>query len=750
MNAWFFPKPVSLTRLALYFLSGVCVLLLLVGTLFFTELSRLEASVAESNEKSAQAELAEALMLLEQQARLIGAKVADWDEARQQIADPAYYSLWRNSRAMTAGILPASADGIELYDLNGNGFSRVSAANEAAMPTRIHKAHFGVWYRKDHGHDHLYYFFPVYADSTQQQPIGFGGVKLDFIQELNTLRRFRYVDLHSIAVSVNDEMFRPLDSLVPALEYRTRPTREINEIKSLVLRLIYGLAVTVVAGALIAYLFVLIVVVRPLRRLSNHIDAIRSGRGGQLPPSYRGPVQVAELENVRQSLNEYQSRLEKLHDNLESKNDELWQLAHHDPLTGIYNRRSFEEDWGDLMAASAVGPINTSFLLFDCDHFKPINDTYGHPVGDSVIQGIVQSLQQALRDGDRLYRMGGDEFATLLHKTDIATAQIVAERCINAVNDYDFAALGVKEPVRISIGIAHAHDAESAEMLHAHADISMYIAKRPGNQKISIFRPDMVSESGSLLSSAETAAVYAAINRIDLLEMHFQKIVSLPAGEPAYYEALVRICNGEKLIYPDSIFPVVDARRLEAEFDMAVLERLHRDIESGVIPAGTGVSINISGVSIVTQGITDKLLTFARFLDRYELVVEITETALITHINYAANNLNQLRKAGFTIALDDFGSGYSSFRYLSSMPVDVVKFDVSLIQNLEEGGRQSDIVKNLAKLIHDAGFKLVAEGIETRATLDLVTQLGFNYGQGYFLGKPAKLLKSIAHEAHII
>lgn len=393
------------------------------------------------------------------------------------------------------------------------------------------------------------------------------------------------------------------------------------------------------------------------------------------------------------------------------------------------------------MAASVVEPINTSFLLFDCDHFKPINDTYGHPVGDSVIGGIVQSLQGALRDGDRLYRMGGDEFATLLHKTDIATAQIVAERCINAVNDYDFAALGVKEPVRISIGIAYANDAVSAEMLHAHADISMYIAKRPGNQKISIFTPDMVSESGSLLSSSETAAVYAGINRIDLLEMHYQKIVSLPDKQTAYFEALVRIRNGDKLIYPESIFPVVDARRLEAEFDMAVLERLYRDIDLGVLPPGTGVSINVSGVSIVTQSITDKLLTFAKFLDRYQLVVEITETALITHINHASSNLNQLRKAGFIIALDDFGSGYSSFRYLSSMPVDVVKFDVSLIQNLEEGCRQGHIVKNLAKLIHDAGFRLIAEGIETEATLDLVTQLGFNYAQGYFLGPPVRLIE---------
>lgn len=734
-----FSQPVSLSRLALYFLTGVGILLLAIVAFFYTDLSRLETSITTNNKKLAQQELAEALSLLEQQAQSIGTKVADWDEARQQIIDPAYYALWRHSRAMTAGVLPPSTDGIELYDLSGKGFSHKTDVAEAAMPAQIHTQALKVWYRQDHGHDHLYYFFPVYADLSHQQLIGFGGIKLDFIQELNTLRRFRYVNLKSIRMAVTDDKFHPIESVVDLMTYQLMPAHEIDAFKELIFGLISRITAMVITGALLAYVFVVIVVVRPLHRLSTHIDAIRAGRTGLLSENYRGPVPVSELENVRQSLNEYQARLEHMHDNLATKNDELWQLAHHDPLTGTYNRRSFEEDWGDLMAASAKGPINDSFLLFDCDHFKPINDTYGHPVGDSVIRGIVAALQSALREGDRLYRMGGDEFATILHKTDIPTAQIVAERCITAVTRYDFTAMGIKEPVRISIGIAHAHDVLSAEMLHAHADMAMYLAKRPGNQKITVFTPEMAAESGSVLSSAETAAVYAAIHRTDLLEMHYQKIISLPDRETVYFEALGRIRYGDKLILPAGIFPVVDARRLEAEFDMAVLERIYQDIEAGLIPSGTGVSINISGVSIISPVITDKLLSFSRFLDRFKLVIEVTETALITHINHASYNLNQLRKAGFIIALDDFGSGYSSFRYLSSMPIDVVKFDISLIQSLEKGGRQGTIVENLAKLMRDAGFQLIAEGIETQATLTLVTDLGFTHAQGYYLGRPTRL-----------
>ena len=123
----------------------------------------------------------------------------------------------------------------------------------------------------------------------------------------------------------------------------------------------------------------------------------------------------------------------------------------------------------------------------------------------------------------------------------------------------------------------------------------------------------MVVETGAVLSSAETAAVYAAINRTELLGMHYQKIISLPGGGTEYFVALVRIRNTDKLIFPGGIFPVVDARRLELEFDMAVLERTHQDITSGIIPPGTGVSMNVSGASIVTRTITDKLLTFAKF-----------------------------------------------------------------------------------------------------------------------------------------
>ena len=160
-----------------------------------------------------------------------------------------------------------------------------------------------------------------------------------------------------------------------------------------------------------------------------------------------------------------------------------------------------------------------------------------------------------------------------------------------------------------------------------------------------------------------------------------------------------------------------------------------------MIPAGSGLSINISGPAIIHPRIREKLAEFEPFLGRYNLVLEITETALITQLQQASSNLNQLRATGFKVALDDFGSGYSSLGYLASMPVDIVKFDISLIRSLvQDDERQGGIVEGLAMMIQKAGYSLVAEGLETEQMLEKVKYLCFSHGQGFYLGRPAPLI----------
>lgn len=735
------PRPIAHYAVALFF---VLVAALAVFAAFvFHDTNRLKEAVAQSDERLARQELDEAIALLGERAGGTAQMLMAWDEARQQLENPIYYGYWRNSRALSAGVIPETLDSVDLYDLEGNNLSAAPSAGEAGMPKKINTADLHPYLVHEDKHDHLLYFFPFYQSVDQVHLLGYMGFKFDLQAELAQLRRFRYLDLQSVKIVARDGQHIPVSQLVSALQFKTLSNPETQALEKLISRSFYEIAAIIAVISFLAYLTTVSVITKPLRSLSGHIDAMRRGKGELLGESYRGMLAITELENVRQSLNDYQQQLDDMHVSLAHKNQELWTQAHHDPLTGTFNRRAFDDDWRAMFRTQHDSPLGVAFLLFDCDHFKAINDTYGHQAGDQVLQGLAGSLQGALRAGDRLYRLGGDEFATILFSADMERANQVAERCMEHVLRHDFSVYWVREPVRISVGIAAlgAAKEDDLQLLHRQADIAMYYAKRPGQSKISIYTPEMGAGQEALVSNAETSAVYEAVANPDKLEMHYQPVMGLPSQHIDYYEALVRIRGEHNLIMPSSIFPVVEFRGLECEFDLAVLEKVRRDLEFGLIPEGVGVSLNVSGPGIVNMRVTEKLMQFVPMLSEYKLVLEVTETSLITQIAQASTNLNRLRKAGFVIALDDFGSGYSSLRYLASMPVDLVKFDISMVRSLEDQGRQAVFVEDLARLIKDAGYKLVAEGIETEALLDRVAALGFSHAQGFYIGRPAALTK---------
>jgi EAL domain-containing protein (putative c-di-GMP-specific phosphodiesterase class I) len=265
--------------------------------------------------------------------------------------------------------------------------------------------------------------------------------------------------------------------------------------------------------------------------------------------------------------------------------------------------------------------------------------------------------------------------------------------------------------------------------------MAMYASKRPGAQSITVYEARMAGDSGGIFSTSANEAVYSAIEKGEGIRMHYQPVASTVGGGISYYESLLRLELGGRMIFPGEIFPVVESRHLELDLDRAVMGQVLADLDAGLVPQGTGVSINLSASSIVHDDIVDWLRPFVGFLDRYRLVIEITETSLITQLEAARDNLAELRRLGFWVALDDFGSGYSSLRYLTSMPVDVVKFDISLIHALENPS-QRRLVNYLVEVIKDAGQQVVAEGIETEAMLQRVTEVGFGCVQGYLVGHP--------------
>lgn len=480
--------------------------------------------------------------------------------------------------------------------------------------------------------------------------------------------------------------------------------------------------------------------IKPLRKLSLQIDMMQHDNP-VLDAELAKPMQLEEMENVRRSLHLYQQQLRELHGTLENQNKEFHSQARHDVLTRCYNRRAYEEDWAQLKQSVASTPRNIAYLIFDCDRFKTINDTYGHATGDRVLIMIADALVMALRANDRLYRLGGDEFATLLAQTTPEQAKQVAQRCQMLIEAANFTDLGVAEPISVSIGIAYCAADNNAQIaaLPKQADIAMYTAKQPGHNKIAFYNKDTDAAIDTMYASRESSALYQALANPGMIQMHYQPVTSLATNQIEYYEALARIKWRDELIMPGAFLPVVSGRRLEAEFDLAVLLQIDQDLASGLLPEGHGVSINLSAQSLPRAEIVSQLMELSRYSEAHPLILEITETSLITQMIEAHHYLDLLRAAHFRIAMDDFGTGYSPMRYLVELPVDIIKFDISLIQKLEEDDRAGRVVADFARMMADAGYDLVAEGVENEIVLERVRSLGFGHVQGYLLGHPQPL-----------
>lgn len=517
---------------------------------------------------------------------------------------------------------------------------------------------------------------------------------------------------------------------------------------TLTLLVLFGLQIVAAIGV---YLTNDKLLVKPLRNLSRQIDLMRPG-SATIDADIAQPMRVKELENVRRSLHHYQLQLRELHGTLENQNREFRSQARQDVLTRCHNRRAYEEDWASLKQSLATNPRNVAYLIFDCDRFKTINDTYGHATGDRVLVTIADALVMALRANDRLYRLGGDEFATLLAQTTPAQAKQVAQRCQMLIEGASFAELGVAEPVSVSIGIAYcpAEKYEQVSLLPKQADIAMYSAKQPGHSKIALYNKETDDAADTMFASRESSAVFQALAKPGMIQMHYQSVHALPACKVDYYEALARIFWRDELILPAAFLPVVNSRRLEPEFDLAVLLQVDADLASGHLPAGCGVSINLSAQSLLRPEIVSQLLELSRYSERYPLILEITETSLITQMMEARTHLDLLRAAHFRVAMDDFGTGYSPLRYLVDLPVDIIKFDISLVKKLQENDRAGRVVADFARMMAEAGYELVAEGVENEVVMQRVRELGFAHVQGYLLGHPQPLSVIAANRAPML
>jgi diguanylate cyclase (GGDEF)-like protein len=744
----------SINQIALALVTGLLVAASLVGAFAAWQARSVAQSLARNNLDAAHSELSAATERLFRRAANQADTLEHWDETRQQLVLPEYYAYWRDQRVYEAGILNRRHARAALYDkqrriLSNNASNdterRILAARSArpgfpdTLPQAALQTRGASWLTNEGGTMVVYQAFPVYSDEHQHSLLGYGLLRFDFMGELFDRSSFHFVDMDSVALALKPGETLAQNALFSRLDFKARADPHQGRFQTIVSRTLMALFVLLAGTALLAFFIYNRFLVRPLHQLSDDIEAMQQGR---YSPSARPfAMHVVELEAIRRSLHQYQAQLRELHGSLENQNREFRSQARQDALTGCYNRRAYEEDWVRFREDFQHMHEGAAFLLFDCDRFKAINDTYGHAKGDRVLTLIADALVMALRANDRLYRLGGDEFAAFLARTSPAQAKQIAQRCQSLIEAASFGDLGIREPVGISIGIAFcpAGQAEHIAELPKQADIAMYTAKQPGRARIALYGEDTERAAQTLVANRETSALFQALATPGMIEMHYQAIHALPDRKVDYYEALARIRYHGELIMPGAFLPVVGARRLETEFDLVVLAQVDADLASGQIPQGIGVSINLSAQSISRAEVVSHLLELSRHNARHPLMIEITETSLITQIAEVSTYLDLLRTVHFRIAMDDFGTGYSPLRYLADLPVDVVKLDISLISKLAQDNRAARVVADFARMMGDAGYSLVAEGVETEAVLQKVQQLGIAHVQGYLLGRPTPL-----------
>ena len=734
--------PISIKKIAVGFISSLMFMMILIAGFAVYQTRSITLDLQESNQAAAQSEVAAAVERLLRRMESQAEKLSHWDETRQQLVLPEYYPYWRDQRVYESGILPNHFTRTALYSAAGALLSPSQAIHTfpATLPPDVPIHDISSWLTNEAGTIVLYQAFPVHSNGGQQTLLGVGLLRLDFMPELLRREEFRFTDKNSIGLTMPTGVRMPTSKLLSQLRFEARINPDQTHFQTILSRTLLAVFVLLTSAALLGFIIYNRLLIRPMGWLSHEIDAMQQGYARQHLMRAR-PMRITELENIRRSLYNYQLQLRDLHGSLEHQNREFHSQARQDALTGSHNRRAYEEDWDHFRSELKVAPQGAAYILFDCDRFKTINDTYGHAKGDRVLTIVANALTMALRANDRLYRLGGDEFATFLSNTTPLQAKQIAQRCQSLIEAAHFDDLEIREPIGVSIGVAFcpADQAEQVDELPKQADIAMYTAKQPGRTRIALFGEDTERASQTLVASRETSALFQALATPGMIEMHYQPIYNLPARTIGYYETLARIRHNGQLIMPDDFLPVISARRLETEFDTAVLHQIDADLSSQQIPPGMGISINISAQSISRPEVISHLMELSRHNARHPLMLEITETSLITQMAEVSTYLDLLRTVNFRIAMDDFGTGYSPLRYLVDLPVDVVKFDISLVNKLSEDNRAGQVVADFARMMSEVGYVLVAEGVETEAVLRKVESLGIAHAQGFLLGRPVPL-----------
>ncbi len=415
-------------------------------------------------------------------------------------------------------------------------------------------------------------------------------------------------------------------------------------------------------------------------------------------------------------------------------------LADHDPLTGLINRRRFNETLHKSLQIASRYKHQVGLLFLDLDDFKDINDTLGHQTGDSLLQAVAECLKQIMRESDYIGRIGGDEFAIILPMTSTSHLVEVASKINKHLYSLRIPVVGINHRTNASIGIAmYPEHGENLTDLIANADLAMYQAKFRGKGRWHVFSTkDNAKEKveEQLYWHHKIIDAFAS----DRFELHYQPIMNINSQDISHFEVLIRMReeNG-KIILPAPFIDIAEKTGLIHDIDHFVLRQsIQKIFNDHKVRHNTMLAVNLSAQSFSDPKLLPLLKTELKTsgINPKTIVFEITEAAALSDISAARQLISAIRKLGCRFALDDFGVGFSSFYYLKELPVDFIKIDGSFIQNLLSSKNDQIVVKAITDIAREFNIQTIAEYVEDEKTLLLLQKLNVDYAQGYHIGRP--------------
>ncbi|MDX6236922.1 MAG: diguanylate cyclase [Kribbellaceae bacterium] len=424
-----------------------------------------------------------------------------------------------------------------------------------------------------------------------------------------------------------------------------------------------------------------------------------------------------------------EARLNELREQLEYERT-------HDTLTGLENRIQLLE----RLTITLEHSWRQAVLLISIDNFRTVNDTLGHAAGDRILVEIARRLEEVAGPGGGVARLAGDEFAMFVDASSEKNLLRLAQRLLQSLRQ-PLPAEDHALRLAASVGICLPQDGATAGTYLRDADTAMHVAKSHGAGQIRIFNPRMRAE---IVDRFEIATSLGdALGTGTGLLLHFQPVVDLETGALVGAEALVRWDHPQRgMIPPDRFIRIAEETGLIVDLGRWVLEAAVRQLADWMPLIGDRefrVHVNLSPVEIRQSGLVEDvsniLTTYGA--DPAKMLVEITETELMTNYETSLEALRGLRDAGLGIGIDDFGTGYSSISYLGQLPVDTVKLDRSLISGIASSPFEYGLARAILELMHSAGLRVIAEGIENQAQVAHLRALDCRYGQGFHLARPA-------------